>query len=165
MFVTSETYTGALGGLAGADAICQEHADDAGWPGTFKAWLSSRTTSVSERFDRDFDDAAFVRTDGVLVANNWADLTDGTLLAAINRDEFRDTQGGSVWTNTGTEGNARGNNSDCNQWRTTSDRSRIGSVSATDSLWTAFSQISTCAIQYRLYCFQQVSFWLEAEQL
>ena len=30
VFVTSETYNGALGGLAGADAKCQERADDAG---------------------------------------------------------------------------------------------------------------------------------------
>ena len=79
VFVTSETYTGALGGLDGADALCQERANDAGWPGTFKAWLSDRDTSVSQRFDRVFYGTPFVRTDGVRVANDWADLTDGTL--------------------------------------------------------------------------------------
>ena len=70
VFVTSEIYNGALGGLAGADAKCQERADVARRSGTFKAWLSDRTASVEDRFDRSRDGAAFVRTDGVRVANN-----------------------------------------------------------------------------------------------
>ncbi|EJK51569.1 hypothetical protein THAOC_29247, partial [Thalassiosira oceanica] len=106
---------------------------------TFKAWLSDRTASVSQRFDRDFDHAALVRTDGVRVANDWSDLTDGTLLGAIDRDEFGNTGGAnSAWTNTDTGGNARGVDRDCNRWRTAASTgsSRIGTVSQTDSRWT-----------------------------
>ena len=172
VFVTSETYNGALGGLAGADAICQERADDAMLPGTFKAWLSSSTTSVSQRFDRDYDDALFVHTDGVRVANDWADLTDGTLLAAINRDEFGLIAQGStdrVWTNTKRDGTGRGAD-DCNGWTSDSSTgtvySTIGTVSATNPLWTDTSGIYVCNFRMGLFCFrqQQVSFWSEAEQ-
>jgi len=40
VFATSTLQNGNLGGLAGADQICQEHADAAGLLGSFKAWLS-----------------------------------------------------------------------------------------------------------------------------
>ena len=168
VFVTSETYKSALGGLAGADAICQERADDAGLPGTYKAWLSSSTTSVRDRFNRDYDHTAFVRTDGVRVANDWADLTDGTLLAAITRDEFNNTGGANyVWSNTNRGGNGRGAY-DCNGWTSDSSTgtvySMIGTVSATNTLWTATSGFYGCSSRRRLFCFQQVSvFWSESE--
>ena len=161
VFVTSEIYNGALGGLAGADAKCQERADVARRSGTFKAWLSDRTASVEDRFDRSRDGAAFVRTDGVRVANNWQDLTDGTLLEAITRDEFGNDRANSVWTNTGIGGDARGSDGDCYHWSTASSTafSRIGSVFETDSRWTVRDAINwSCDRQYRLYCFQQVSF-------
>ena len=162
VFVTSDqSYTGALGGLTGADTICQERANEAGLPGTFMAWLSDRDTSVSQRFDRNRDDAAFVRTDGVRIANNWQDLTDGTLLEAITRDEFGNYRANSVWTNTGIGGDARGSDGDCYHWSTASSTafSRIGSVFETDSRWTVRDAINwSCDRQYRLYCFQQVSF-------
>jgi cysteine-rich repeat protein len=50
VFVTSEIYTGNLGGLAGADAKCQSLADAAGLPGNYMAWLSTGASSPSTRF-------------------------------------------------------------------------------------------------------------------
>ena len=50
VFLTSKTYSGDLGGLDGADTICNDLALDAGLPGTYKAWLSDSFVSVSERF-------------------------------------------------------------------------------------------------------------------
>ena len=49
VFVTSSTFDGNLGGLAGADVKCQGAATTAGLPGTFRAWLSDSTTSASAR--------------------------------------------------------------------------------------------------------------------
>src|SRR5690242_15690863 len=40
VFVTSKTYQGTLGGLAGADMECQKLADAANLGGTWMAWLS-----------------------------------------------------------------------------------------------------------------------------
>ena len=168
-FATSGTYNGNLGGLAGADAKCQERADDAGLPGTYKAWLSgsTRINSVSNRFDREFDHVPIFRTDGVRIANNWGDLTDGTLLAPIDRDEFGHTTGevDRVWTNTRTAGNHYGNDPAlaCNDWTSTASsrgnyNSYIGEVTAINARWTERGNIFSCENQYRLYCFQQVSF-------
>ena len=163
VFVTSETYTGNLGGLAGADAKCQERANDAGLPGTYKAWLSASTNSVSERFDRSFDDFPFVRTDGVRIANNWGDLTDGTLLVAIDRNEFGNSGGvDRVWTNSDASGDSAATENDptlaCYDWTSTSGSSFIGDVTATSSRQWALFTSGPCNNQYRLYCFQQVSF-------
>jgi len=40
VFVSSQTYVGNLGGVAGADSLCQGLATAAGLTGTFKAFLS-----------------------------------------------------------------------------------------------------------------------------
>src|SRR5262245_23472284 len=49
-FVTRGVYSGALGGLSGADGICQTAAISAGLPGTFVAWLSTSTVNARDRF-------------------------------------------------------------------------------------------------------------------
>jgi len=50
VFVTLSDYTGDLGGLEGADAICEAEADDAGLTGTYKAWLSDTNVGPDTRF-------------------------------------------------------------------------------------------------------------------
>jgi hypothetical protein len=46
VFVTAASYTGNLGGLAGANQICSMEASQAGLSGTYTAWLASSTTSA-----------------------------------------------------------------------------------------------------------------------
>ena len=51
----ADTGKGAnLGGVSGADAICQEHAVAAGLTGTFKAWISDNNfaNTPNERFNK-----------------------------------------------------------------------------------------------------------------
>ncbi|MCA9638830.1 MAG: DUF4215 domain-containing protein, partial [Myxococcales bacterium] len=50
VFVTDETYNGALGGLAGADQKCQASASAANLPGSYYAWVSASDGSPSSRF-------------------------------------------------------------------------------------------------------------------
>ena len=80
VFVTG-TFDGNLGGLAGADAECQSRATGAGLSGTFLAWLSDGVTDPDARFDK--TGGPFVLTSGVVLATDWADLTDGTLDPSI----------------------------------------------------------------------------------
>ncbi|MCA9638983.1 MAG: DUF4215 domain-containing protein, partial [Myxococcales bacterium] len=79
VFVTSTLYQGNLGGLAGADAKCQARAQAAGLPGTFLAWLSDNTNNPNTRFTKSM--GPYVLVNGTKIANNYTDLTDGTLLA------------------------------------------------------------------------------------
>jgi hypothetical protein len=50
MFLTSQTFApGTLGGLAGADAACNDLAHRAGLPGLFRAWLSTSGVDARSR--------------------------------------------------------------------------------------------------------------------
>ncbi|MET0343915.1 MAG: hypothetical protein ABW252_23070, partial [Polyangiales bacterium] len=60
-FVSRAAWTPA-GGLAGADALCQTEARDAGKVGTFRALLATPTATAASRFDA--RGARWVRADG-----------------------------------------------------------------------------------------------------
>ena len=49
VFATSSLHPGDLGGLAGADAICQQRATAAGLTGTYVAYLTSGGIHASTR--------------------------------------------------------------------------------------------------------------------
>ncbi len=50
-FLTHNAYSGNLGGLEGADNICQKEAEDQGLKGNWKAFLGDDNTSAKERLD------------------------------------------------------------------------------------------------------------------
>jgi hypothetical protein len=50
VFVTSTTQTGNLGGLSGADQICNDRAVAAGLTGNYLAWLSTSSMDAIDRF-------------------------------------------------------------------------------------------------------------------
>ncbi len=155
VFVTSSTYTGNLGGLAGADEKCQQRAVAAGFPGTFRAWLSDSTTSASARLTH--STVPYKRVDGVQVADDWADLTDGSLDAAIVVDENGvdiQTNDSQVWTATNTNGSP--STYFCSNWTTESaiPWGDVGHAHASDLTWTQVYAM-VCSEPNRLYCFEQ----------
>ena len=75
VFVTSTEYGGIIGGLTGADTICQQLAEASNLSGTYKAWLSDSTDSPSTRFVR--STGPYQLVDGTRIAANWTSLTDG----------------------------------------------------------------------------------------
>ena len=88
-FTTSTTHNGNFGGLAGADAFCQQHATNAGLPGTYKAWLGDNTGAPADRFAQ--ATVPYVMPAGpanvIVLATSYADLTDGTIAANFERTE------------------------------------------------------------------------------
>src|SRR5262245_12432676 len=81
-FVTTRTLNpSTFGGLAGADAICQATADQAGLPGTYIAWLSTTTTNAVDRLA---GSRGWVRTDGVPFADTPADIAAGRIFAPLS---------------------------------------------------------------------------------
>ena len=158
VFMTSSKHTGNVGGLDGADAICQELAEAAGRPGTYRAWLSDDSGAPSTRFIR--ATAPYVRVDGAIVANSYADLTDGSLLnTAINLTEAG--TGGAispnqVWTSTGDDGQQQLAPDNCNSWTNGAAgfNGDFGLKSSIAPSWTG-SGTQACNLESRLYCFQQ----------
>ena len=158
-FVTSTTYNGNLGGVAGADAICQARASAAGLSGTFKAWISSAAANQpSSTFTH--SSVGYWTPNGIIIANSWADLTDGTLDAAINVDEAGNQRSAAtnVWTNVTTAGAIKtdANANDCTNWSTGANVAggERGSSSSATGTWTN-NTAQNCNNTKRLYCFQQ----------
>lgn len=74
-FVTSENHTGNLGGIAGADAICQRLALAAGSPATrtWRAYLSTQGAGAVNARDR-IGAGPWHNAKGEIIAANVADL-------------------------------------------------------------------------------------------
>ena len=157
-FVTSAKYQPGTGfnGLDDADEICQADAEAAGLPGTYKAWLSDDDTSAADRLAQD----AFplLRTsDGETIADDWTDLTNGSLDVAIDADAYGHTlvSDEDVWTGTKPDGD-KTQGGTCSSWTTTSGNGYTG-ISGDWTYawtWTDASSIS-CYGSCRLYCFRQ----------
>lgn len=166
VFVSSQTYTGNLGGLEGADAKCQALADAAniGYPRKFKAWLSAAkapksTTEVSPNTRFDIGQPyRYKRPDGKVVADSYAELVSGQLQNRIDVDEFGQTRHGTVWTQTNFDGSATPNTESPGCQIFTTDDAKFsgsnGDNNYTDYRWTE-SERNFCNDTYHIYCFQQ----------
>ena len=169
-FLTSVTGHGDLSlwpdaggatGIAAGDAICRARATAAGLddPSSFKAWLSDSTIDAKDRF---LNDGRWVRLDGVRIADNLADLTDGQLFTSINVMENGQYYGSweTVWTGTEQDGLLIGGA--CNDWIDSSDSAHgyVGLPIDTTHLWTK-NLNHTCNRANHLYCLSDVvSSWI-----
>jgi hypothetical protein len=153
VFVTSQTFTGALGGLGGADQKCQTAAQAAMKKGTFKAWLSDATKGPSTTFVK--NPRKYLSTSGAVVANSWTDLTDGTLLSGISVTELGGGAAGDrAWSATSIGGAPAPFAIHCTNWTTEGNSGDTGRAGNTDSLWTDDNK-APCGTTRRLYCFEQ----------
>lgn len=160
VFVTSSVVDGNMGGVAGADTICQNLANavPALEGTTFRAWLSTDAVSAKNRVAL-APSGGYYRMDGTKVAD---DLSTGTLLAPINTTETATFANGMefVWTGTDASGNMYnpdwGNH--CANFTSslfgTGPTTPIGKLTASDSGWTQ-ETVGACPASFRLYCFQQ----------
>lgn len=161
IFVTSSAHNGNLGGLAGADAICQTRATTAGLSGTFRAWLSDTTTSLASRINQYA--GPYYRVDtgeqpGVyMLASDWNDLASGLNVFAIATDENGASSGSGTfaWTGTSTAGSIVTPN--CQNWTSSAaqESGRRGWTSAADTQWSSHSE-SSCDTLHRLYCIETI---------
>jgi hypothetical protein len=160
VFVTRERQSGNMGGLMGAHALCTRLANDAGLTGQYRAWLSTATSGPANFMTR--NPGPYVLPGGEMVATSWADLTDGTLLRPIDRDQTGMPvnpqfvcEGGEVWTNTtasGTPASAL----DCTGWFGTPGSSQAGNLRFANARWTNSGCTAiACATDMQIYCFEQ----------
>ncbi|MCY1004304.1 DUF1554 domain-containing protein [Nannocystis pusilla] len=153
-FVTSTTYDGNLGGLEGAAAKCQARATAAGLGGTWDVWLSTDTSAPLTRFVPNA--AGYARRDGSLIANDFADLIDGSLDNLLSQTETGVSVGNSdVWTGTDPFGVAT--TATCNNWTSNSSlvSGEYGRSSTSTSTWSDNGTPAACNGLRRLFCFEQ----------
>lgn len=148
-------HNGTTGMLTGAatnwDGFCQVDAGNKGLAGNYMAWISDSTSSPSTRFTQ--ASVPYVLVDGTQIADDWADLTDGTLDAPINLDAVGSVYFGTIQTGTTTSGTHSG--SSCSDWTTASMPSR-GDPTSTSSTWTdGYIGMEACNNAMAFYCFEQ----------
>lgn len=165
IFVTSTSHTGNLGGLAGADAICQARA--ASNPGltaaTWKALLSSGTNLESgwaiNRMGYDWSELWTVNTDGTPRAKAMGALQvwdpNINLLVPINYTEVGVISSAS-YVRTGTNSLGLATLENCQGWTAYGDSSKAGSgvPFGMTSTWISAFNIGCNSIQ-PIYCVEQ----------
>jgi hypothetical protein len=157
IFLTTNYYgVAGIGSLSGADAICQAEANTNGYAGTFKAILSSDTTSAASRLSVAYP---IVRaTDGTTVVAATS-LWGGSLTNAISTTAY------SVWTGTNNDGSSNTGNT-CSSWTSTSSSaagwcglSNSNNPGSYNSTWLTACQYgngySCNTANLKLYCLQQ----------
>ena len=144
-----------FGPLSVADAKCQASADGAGLSGTYLAWISNATESPSTRFTR--NNIPYVGTTGLVIANNYTDLTDGNIQNPIRFDQVGNDSVPGLSPFTGTTPTGLPSGSHCLNWtdNTVSFNYTAGSQSMTDSGWSATSTPDCTTPGQRIYCFEQ----------
>lgn len=154
IFKSSRTYTGNLGGLAGADAECQELAVAAGLPGTWKAMLSDATESARSRISF----MTFLRNGSkninVVALSSFSLWMSGRINSTIILDERDQPASGDVWTGSSQAGVALAGGN-CNNWSSDSAE-LVGGVGRGEDLaqWLQHSD-AACSEQRHLYCIDQ----------
>ena len=147
VFITSQPSTGALGGVAGANATCASLATAAGRTGTFLAWIADSAESPDSRFTK--NPGPYVLYDDTVVAMSYADLTGGAVLASIDITETgaQATTFTNAWTSVAPDGTRLGS-VDCTEW-SSADGGLFGSTGL------GGGGTSSCVLFNRLYCFEQ----------
>jgi hypothetical protein len=109
-----------------------------------------------------------VRRDGVVIANDWEDLTDGALAAAINLSETRHPGSdantcsglkGLALTDTATDGTLFNNQGTCANWTSAAANLPTGGghFSSANSNWSAYFCFYTCNWKKAAVLFRTVS--------
>lgn len=160
VFITDQTFDANFPGLGGADAHCQNEADaqTSTLGATWKAWLADATGSPATRFTTG---GFFFRLDGVVIANDFADLIDGTLDNAVLLTSKGIPAAGSgfCWTNV-KAGGVADSTANCGNWTSTASSSvgNRGVHNATNVSWTQ-DGLQNCnpgtVAPAHLYCFEQ----------
>jgi hypothetical protein len=152
-FVTAATYSSNLGGLAGADAKCQQSAEAAGMIGTFRALLS---TSKVGAFTRLGSSRGWVRSDGTAFGDTQADLLAGKIYYPLSLDEYGRpfTEGYYALTGTKNDGTPDVGRTS-NDWGTPGAGCRVtvGMASSGGARWYSANDQS-CDYPYHLFCLE-----------
>ena len=151
VFISSTTPSGNLGGVAGADALCNQRATAAALGGTWRAWVS---VSGADAIDHITSAGPWQLVTGEVVAANKAVLTSGTLTHLIDKDEKGVTPPVAedrVWTATGPNGRYVG--PDCAQW-TGVGTGVVGEArNGNTGTWSNLAP-EACSEVNRIYCFE-----------
>lgn len=149
IFVTSQLFTGNLGGVNGADTKCQQAAAASGRNIIeYKALLSTSTMNAKDRLP----DGVFKNSKGEVIATSKADLLDGTITNLIQWNEYGNQVSASyVWS--GSYSNGMYWTPNCGDWASVGGSGKMG-LTSDPTIWLGLTQQLCGYPQGRLYCFR-----------
>jgi len=160
VFVTRASFNGNLGGLEGADDKCQAEADDPASivpSGRYLAWLSDGFDSPDIRFTKSAH--PYILPDGTKIAEDFTDLTDGSIQHPINIDPTGKSLAlDYFWTGTYAHGKSADYTQTCDGWTAdplTDFHGMAGQTNVVSSIWSSRWTHEICGIAFNLVCFQQ----------
>lgn len=165
VFVTGLQFSGALGGLEGADERCRAAAAQAGLSSSdWRAWLSTSSVNAAARIEHE---GPYALLDGRVVVVNKSQLATGVLGVPIDVTEAgtRADDGqeeARVWTGTSAAGSVVAPDT-CKDWTSANalQWGIMGSIRATNASWTRSPGVVEttggwgCQTKGRLYCFER----------
>jgi hypothetical protein len=160
VFLSSVVGSMSIGAF---DNACQNDATAAGLAGVYKAWVSTSTTDARDRVA--LTDIKYQLPNGTVIANNKADLLDGTLYAPINiLANGSATTDTAVYTSTQIDGTKASTDPNymCADWTNGQSsftyRAYLGNAQKSDNSWTrppGDAGYCDWAWFARVYCFPQ----------
>src|SRR5262249_35155137 len=140
---SSMVVPGRLGGVAGADTECSNRAAQAGLPGTYRAWISDKTTTVAIDANTRVGAGGWGRTDGRPFAASLVALKtlSGQVVYYPPRVDENGNDLGPTRITVATGGNNDGTNfgAQCGNYTTTTGGMYIGIAGAGSEYW-AYNQ-------------------------
>ncbi|OIN87736.1 MAG: hypothetical protein AUJ12_01130 [Alphaproteobacteria bacterium CG1_02_46_17] len=161
VFVTSTTYNGALGGLSGADSICNGRAavSSYGLSSKWKAVLSDSTMDAANRIPWNWGTLRNMVGDAV-VDGGFPDLWDGTLDMPILYSETGTQPISYVRTTTLPSGDWNSGKNACSNYAVGGANwdSSGGLANQINSNWTFInsSEIIGCYYYHPIYCIEDI---------
>lgn len=162
-FLSSQTYTGNLGGISGANSQCNALATRAGLSGQWNAWLSTQTNPILTRIDPSLP-AELIN--GTQIADSIQAMVDcpnnSCLKSPIQIDENGTLVSASfvlpnTWTGTPHAGSDIPSGDACSDWSlgTKNGTALGGNFVTVTTHWTQ-NATATCDQPKRLYCYSKV---------
>jgi hypothetical protein len=163
IFVTSTSYNGNLGGIAGADTKCTTRAAAASLTGTWKALISDYSTDARNRSSHQ---ELILNMAGEVVAigykdlfMSWPNIDSPTILQnSVGFNEFGAAVNGTNWWNGNDESGRSNSYSNCDNW-THGGGSFGGHMGETSRMSTGFyggnGNNFNCNNMMRIICFQE----------
>jgi hypothetical protein len=147
VFLTPGSYVGsAIGGLSGADALCQSAAGTAGYAGTYKAIMSDDSTSAASRLTLSYPIVNAYNASTVAAVNLWNGTWSTNVLNPSGAEPFD----APIWTGSSVVGAIKTGET-CSSW-TGGTNGEAGDQDR--SAWLDYTA-SACSGAHPFYCIQQ----------
>ncbi len=153
-FVSSVAVRGDAASVTALDAQCNQLAATAGIKRNFRAWVSEPASPIASRFQQSACTHKYYLVDGITkIADDFNDLTDGSLDSAWNKDEYGALYSGDVWTGSSDSGVATPQN--CSAWQ--SGSSAVTGTKGSTAVLAGWSDSGTasCDNDLRFLCIEQ----------